>query len=188
MAGEWDPRRLPKLLEEEGTSERINMLKAQNFHLERSNALMTDTLNSQHDALVSLASALGAMRDLVLSADAVKRADEAEVSLPAETWRQLVLHAQRARERARRSVAPTDAGGLRMASQHQLLSGGGSSGRGCAGLASATTPRLSGRGLAAAASMPAASRPSPSPPAGPLVSPRGASARPRLATRQPGQT
>ena len=111
MAGEpvADDALLRRILEEEGAAERvtlarINMLKAQNFQLERSNALTTDALNAQHNTLAALGAALGAMRDLVLAADAAKREEGGEVVLPAEAWHQVALHARRAQERARRSA------------------------------------------------------------------------------------
>lgn len=154
---DWRPDLLAQMLEEESASERvtierINMLKAQQFQLERSNALTAEALNSQHDILTALGSALGAMRDLVLAADAAKREDGPDVVLPADTWRQLVLHARRAQERSRRSVAQPRAQGPRVAGHQLLKPAAERPGRGMVGQRPA--PGFAARGTAAASPRP----------------------------------
>ncbi|KAJ1631597.1 hypothetical protein T492DRAFT_869648 [Pavlovales sp. CCMP2436] len=110
---DFDLQGFVRLLEEEApleplTIERISMLKAQVFQLERSNALVTDALNTQHDLLNSAMNALGAMRDCILAADAEAAKGQAggDVTVSADTWSQLAAHARRAQGSRRTTVVP----------------------------------------------------------------------------------
>jgi len=149
---DFDLQGFVRLLEEEApleplTIERISMLKAQVFQLERSNALVTDALNTQHDLLNSAMNALGAMRDCILAADAEAAKGQAggDVTVSADTWSQLAAHARRAQGSRRTTVVPE--GAQPRAAQHQLLQPGGRGSR-----AASSQLRKAGRGAGAGGS------------------------------------
>mmetsp|Transcript_3747 Transcript_3747/g.11114 ORF Transcript_3747/g.11114 Transcript_3747/m.11114 type:complete len:166 (+) Transcript_3747:8-505(+) len=82
------------------TIDRVNMLKAQVFQLERANGMLTDTLSHQHDNLSVMKASLTSLNDLVTSVDLAGHERGADVSIPWDTWQQLVVFVSRLHERS----------------------------------------------------------------------------------------
>lgn len=89
-------------------SPELAFLTAQLRQLERANALLTETLNRQHDTMHALTASVVAANELVSVAEAKasESPHETDVRVPADVWQQLSTHIRRASERGtRRGVA-----------------------------------------------------------------------------------
>eukprot|EP00304_Pavlova_gyrans_P002014 CAMPEP_0206060018 /NCGR_PEP_ID=MMETSP1466-20131121/50312_1 /ASSEMBLY_ACC=CAM_ASM_001126 /TAXON_ID=44452 /ORGANISM="Pavlova gyrans, Strain CCMP608" /LENGTH=81 /DNA_ID=CAMNT_0053435351 /DNA_START=12 /DNA_END=257 /DNA_ORIENTATION=- len=73
------------------------MLKAQVFQLERSNALLSDKLNSQHETLTAVLSGLDALKELLASLDAGQRTP-GMVLIPTDILAQIKTQVERLSE------------------------------------------------------------------------------------------